>query len=173
MTRAPAKPKVGRPTAYRAEYAEQAEKLCKLGAIDEELAEFFSVSKVTINAWKQQFPEFLNSLKAGKAQADANIAERLYQRAMGYSHPDTHFSAYDGAVTATSTVKHYPPDTTAAIFWLKNRRPDVWRDRTDVAVSVKKIAEELSDEELAHIAANGRDRIDSTPDGTQEPGSIH
>lgn len=119
----------GRPTKYKAEYAKQAEKLCKLGATDKELAEFFEVSEVTINAWKAKYTGFLKALKAGKGEADDRVERSLYQRAVGYSHPDTHISNYQGAVTKTDITKHYPPDTTAAIFWLKNRRKDEWRDK--------------------------------------------
>jgi hypothetical protein len=122
----------GRPTDYKPEYAEQVEKLCKLGAIDKELAEFFEVSESTINLWKQVHPEFSESIKKGKLVADAEVAQKLFHRAIGYEHPDTHFSAYEGDVTETPTVKHYPPDPTAAIFWLKNRQPAKWRDKQDV-----------------------------------------
>jgi hypothetical protein len=78
----------GRPTAYKKEYNEQAYKLCLLGATDKEMADFFGVSEVTFNAWKKNHPEFLKSLKKGKEIADANVASRLYERAMGYSHPE-------------------------------------------------------------------------------------
>lgn len=122
----------GRPSDYRPEFSEQAEKLCKLGATDKELADFFEVSEVTINAWKHEYPEFLKSIKGGKAEADANVAERLYQRAMGYQHPDCHVSQYEGEITITPLTKHYAPDPTAAIFWLKNRQPAKWRDKHDV-----------------------------------------
>ena len=43
-----------------------------------------------------------------------------------------HISNYQGQVTLTPIIKHYPPDTTAAIFWLKNRKTDQWRDKQDV-----------------------------------------
>ena len=66
-------------------YADQALKLCLLGATDKELAEFFSVSEQTLNKWKKDYPEFLESLKKGKNIADANVASRLYNRAIGYS----------------------------------------------------------------------------------------
>ena len=121
----------GRPTRYKAEYTEQVFKLCLLGATDADLADFFEVSEKTINTWKDAHPEFLQSLKAGKGEADANVGERLYQRAMGYEHPDTHISNYQGVITQTSITKHYPPDTTACIFWLKNRQRDRWRDKQD------------------------------------------
>lgn len=124
-----------RPTDYRDEYAEQAEKLCKLGATDAELADFFEVCEATINNWKLAHAEFLESVKRGKVEADANVAERLYQRALGYEHPDVHVSNYQGEVTLTPITKCYPPEATAAIFWLKNRQPKKWRDRSQTEIS--------------------------------------
>ncbi|THF64256.1 helix-turn-helix domain-containing protein [Pseudothauera rhizosphaerae] len=121
----------GRPTAYREECAEQARKLCRLGATDVELADFFEVNARTINRWKAEHQEFCQSLKAGKAAADAEVADRLYQRALGYSHPAVKIMSIANQVVREDYTEHYPPDTTAAIFWLKNRRPDLWRDRID------------------------------------------
>ena len=121
----------GRPTRYKAEYTEQAFKLCLLGATDANLADFFEVSEKTINTWKDAHPEFLQSLKAGKDEADANVGERLYQRAMGYEHPENKIFMHEGKPVVVPTVKHYPPDTTACIFWLKNRQRDRWRDKQD------------------------------------------
>lgn len=117
---------------YREEYNEQAYKLCLLGAIDRELADFFGVSEVTLNAWKKEFPSFLKSLKDGKESADAHIAKSLYHRALGYEHPEDDIKVCDKEIVITPTTKHYPPDTTAAIFWLKNRQPGKWRDKQEV-----------------------------------------
>lgn len=122
----------GRKSDFKPEYCEAAIKLCKLGATDKELADFFKVSEQTINTWKLKHPDFSLALKEGKELADANVADRLYQRAMGYEHEDTYFSNYQGVVSETKTVKHYPPDSTAAIFWLKNRRPKEWRDKQEI-----------------------------------------
>ena len=61
----------GRPSQYKAEYCEQAYKLCLLGATDVQLADFFGVSEQTLNTWKQKHPKFLESLRAGKDEADA------------------------------------------------------------------------------------------------------
>lgn len=120
----------GRPSSYKPEYAAQAVKLCRLGATDVEMADFFGVSEQTINAWKRAHPLFLEALKEGKLEADANVAERLYQRAMGYSHQAVKIAASpSGEHVAVPYTEHYAPDTTAAIFWLKNRRPDQWRDK--------------------------------------------
>lgn len=122
--------KVGRPSLYRQEYAEQALKLCRLGATDKEIANFFEVAESTINEWKLNHAEFSESLKAGKALADAEVADKLFKRATGYEHAAVKISASpDGKEHVTEYVERYPPDTTAAIFWLKNRRPDVWRDK--------------------------------------------
>lgn len=125
----------GQPSAYRPEYAEWAEKLAKLGATDKELAESFEVSEATVNNWKSAHPEFLDSIKKGRAIADAEVASKLFHRATGYEHPEDDIKSVNGEIVITPTVKHYPPDTTAAIFWLKNRRPDLWRDKIESQLS--------------------------------------
>lgn len=123
--------KVGRPTDYKPEYVEQVFKLCLLRATDKEVADLFGVCEATVNTWKTEHPEFLDSMSAGREKADAEIANSLYWRAKGYSHPDTHVSNYQGEVTLTPLMKHYPPDTAAASLWLRNRQPARWRDKID------------------------------------------
>lgn len=120
----------GRPSAYRPEFAAQAKKLCELGATDAELAEFFQTTITTIKNWKAQFPEFLAASKLGKEAADERVSTSLYNRAMGYSHEAVKIFMPAGAKEPVMApyVEHVPPDTTACIFWLKNRRPDLWRD---------------------------------------------
>ena len=121
----------GQPTKYRKEYAEQAKKLCLLGATDKQLADFFEVSESTINNWKLDHPAFLESIKAGKDIADAEVAESLFHRAKGYSHPEDKIFNQNGEPMVVPTTKHYPPDATSAIFWLKNRQKENWRDKTE------------------------------------------
>ena len=125
---------VGRPSKYKSEYAEQARKLCLLGATDTDMADFFDVDEATINRWKLDFPEFCEALKKGKMFADANVADRLYQRAMGYEAPDVDIRVIDGEIVETPMAKYYPPDTPAAIFWLKNRQRGKWRDKVEQEV---------------------------------------
>lgn len=129
---------VARPSNYKKEYAEQALKLCRLGSTDKDLADFFNVTEKTINNWKSTHPEFLQSLKEGKVLADAEVANRLYMRAIGYEHEETKLAQSEGVFTDAKTVtKHYAPDPTAAIFWLKNRRPDKWRQVVDASIDAE------------------------------------
>lgn len=122
----------GRPSLYKPEYAEQVRKLCLLGATNEDMAGFFNVSVETLDNWRKAHPEFLDAIREGKMQADANVGQRLYERAMGFSHPEEKIFQADGQIIRANTIKQYPPDTTAAIFWLKNRRPDAWREKADL-----------------------------------------
>lgn len=127
----------GRPSAYREAYAEQARKLCLLGATDAELASFFSIHESTLNLWKDAHPEFMESIALGKDIADAEIADKLYHRARGYSHDAVKIFMPAGAEEPVYApyIEHFPPDTTAASLWLRNRQPAKWRDRTEVDMS--------------------------------------
>lgn len=124
---------VGRPTDYRAEFPEQARKLCQLGATDVEIADFFEVSVRTIANWKAAHEEFLQALKVGKEAADDRVERSLYQKAVGYTFEAVKIfpgTSESGPVYAPYR-EHVPPSDTAGIFWLKNRRPDAWRDKQD------------------------------------------
>jgi len=123
----------GRPTAYRAEYAKQAEKLSLLGATDIQMADFFGVNESTINLWKHVHPEFSRSVKVAKAEADKNVVRSLYRKAVGYEFDSVKiFCGKDGEVTQVPYREIVPPSDTACIFWLKNRQRDNWRDRQEV-----------------------------------------
>jgi hypothetical protein len=122
----------GRPSKYKAEYADQAYKFCLLGATDARLGEFFSVDEATINRWKNDHTEFCESIKRGKEIADAEIAHALYHRAKGYSHKAVKIFNNHGEIIVEPYIEHYPPDTGAAMAWLKNRQPANWRDKQDI-----------------------------------------
>lgn len=98
----------GKSSLFREEFPDLARKLCLLGAIDRDLARIFEVSERTITNWKHRHPEFAAALKSGKAEADGAVAEALYHKAV------------KGEMSAIS-------------FWLRNRRPDLWRDRPEPA----------------------------------------
>jgi len=123
---------LGRPTKYSDKYPKQAYKLCLLGATDQELADFFEVNVDTVQEWKKVHEEFSDSIKRGKKQADSEVAHKLFKRATGYEHPEVDIKMYEGQIIKTDLIKHYAPDTTAAIFWLKNRQSKQWRDKQEI-----------------------------------------
>lgn len=154
--------KTGRPTKYKPEYVELAYNYCLLGATDARLAEFFNVDESTINNWKIDFPEFLESLTRGKYEADARVANSLFMKATGYEHQSVKIFNDNGTPMIVDYVERYAPDTTAAIFWLKNRQPAMWRDKqeidhssTDGTMTPKPAidATQLSTDALAEILA--------------------
>lgn len=120
--------KNGRPTKYRPEFIEQATQLTLLGATDPEIAAFFKVSVATLSTWKITIPGFLEALKLGKDSPDNRVEASLYRRAMGYTHDAVKVLTIGGKVVKVPYTEHYPPDSTACIFWLKNRRASTWRD---------------------------------------------
>ena len=126
----------GRPSEFKEEYVKIAHRMCLLGATDAELADAFDVCETTINAWKLAHIEFSEALKSGKAMADAMVAESLFKRATGYQHPAVKIFNDQGAPLIVDYIERYPPDTTAAIFWLKNRQRATWRDKQDVEQTV-------------------------------------
>jgi hypothetical protein len=126
----PAKHAGGRPTDYKQEYNEQVFKLCLLGAMDKDIADFFDVSEKTINLWKKRYPEFFQSIKRGKMQADANVAASLYKCAIGFVKEDCEeVFQHKGEIVRANVKKYFPPNVTAQIFVLKNRQPKLWRDK--------------------------------------------
>ncbi len=122
----------GRPSKFKPEFAKLGAKIAKLGATDAELADIFGCDVSTFYRWQAEHPEFREAIKMGKAEPDERVKRSLYARAVGYSHPDVHVSNFQGEITITPLVKHYPPDTAAAFIWLKNRQPEQWRDKIDV-----------------------------------------
>lgn len=122
----------GRPTKFKQEYIKQAEKLCKLGATDVEVADFFGVDVRTVYRWKAENEKFCHALKIGKLESDDRVERSLFARATGYEHDEVDIRVIEGKIVQTPIRKYYPPDTTAGIFWLKNRKPAEWRDKQEV-----------------------------------------
>lgn len=139
----PVKPKkyrpVGRPLVYNEQFhCHMVKQLCLLGIIDEEICKIFGISIETFYEWKRIYPKFSEAIRNGKEVADTKVAQRLYERAMGFEHESEEIKVMSGGVGMGSYIervpitKIYPPDTTAAIFWLKNRQPKQWRDKQEI-----------------------------------------
>lgn len=129
-------PGPGRDSKYRPEFAEQARKLCLLGATDGELADFFDVCEATVNNWKAQHPAFLESMRAGKMVADAEVADSLYKRATGeHVQLEKVVKNSEGHFEAIRYKSYIPGDPNAAFKWLLNRRRQNWSDKSQVELS--------------------------------------
>ena len=104
------------------------------GLTDEQIAENMGISCSTLYDWKNKYSDISESLKRGKEVVDVLVENALFKRALGYEYKEV--TKEDGVTTKVVT-KHMPPDTTAQIFWLKNRRPDLWRDRKNIDMNAK------------------------------------
>jgi len=101
------------------------------GALDKEIADAIGVNPATICEWKNRFPEFAKALKRGKEVVDIQVENKLLSRAMGFDYDEVK-EEYDDCgelIKRTVIKKKVLPDTVAQFFWLKNRKPDVWRDK--------------------------------------------
>lgn len=160
----------GAPTKFKSEYCEQVRKLALLGATDAEIAEFFDVCEATINNWKIDFPEFLESLRAGKIKADSEIANSLYERAKGAEWEEEvafkvksiayekgkKISEEERIETATVT-RRAPPDTQAASLFLRNRRHKDWKEKVEHEHNGKDGTPLVP---MIYLPDNGRDKRD-------------
>jgi len=104
--------------------------LATRGFTDEEIGKVYGRNECTINRWKKD-PKFVQALKKGKDMSDTRVERALYERATGYNHKDTKFFCHEGEIISEEYDRHYPPDTVACIFWLKNRKKAEWRDRIE------------------------------------------
>jgi hypothetical protein len=139
---------------YRSTFPDLARTYAEQGATDREVAEMFGVSERTVHRWKHSHPEFAAALAVGKEVADQRVEQSLYRRALGYTHDAVKIFMPAGATEPIIVpyVEHVPPDTVAAIFWLKNRKPDQWREKQEVKLT--------SDNDLVAAIEAGRRRVD-------------
>ena len=133
------------------------------GLTDEQIAARIGITTSTLYDWKNKYSEFSEALKRGKEVVDIEVENALLKRALGYDYTEERVErSQDGgkkSVKTVQTVKHIPPDTTAQIFWLKNRRPDRWRDKQQIehsgTLEVENPLAGLTTEELRKLADEG------------------
>jgi len=126
------------------------------GKTEAEIAEVVGVSRTTLTNWKGKHPEFQYAVREARQVADALVEAALFGRAVGYSHPETKVFIHEGCPVTEEITKHYPPDTQAAMFWLRNRQPERWKEKTEGDVTVNNNLQlgTLTDEQIdAKIAA--------------------
>ena len=148
----------------------QLEAWARNGLTDKQIAYNMGITEQTLNVWKKKYPSLFESLKRGKAVVDIQVENALLKRALGYSYVETtreQVIDYDKTTgvpigshmeVTKEVTKEVVPDTTAQIFWLKNRKPEDWRDKRDVAVegtlNTNNPFEGLTTEELRKIIDN-------------------
>ena len=118
------------------------------GKTDKQIAELMGITISTFYDWKNKYSEFSDAVKMGKEVVDRQVESMLLQKALGNATSEEILYSYDeygNQVEERRIVKRVAPDTTSAIFWLKNRKPDVWRDRIQNEHTLQ--IEELSPEE--------------------------
>ena len=131
------------------------------GLTDEQIASNIGISRSTLGEWRKKYPDISDTLKREKEIIDVQVENALLKRALGYTFTETtreRVNDYDPDtgekigthLEITKTVeKEVQPDTTAQIFWLKNRKPETWRDKKDIGVEGSlKTESSLTDEEL-------------------------
>lgn len=143
---------MARPSKYSADFCSRAATMCEAGATDQQVADQLGISIRSLYEYQSLHPQFAQALKTAKAPADDKVERSLFARAMGYEHDEVDIRVVNGEIVQTTVRKFYPPDTVACIFWLKNRRPDLWRDKTEIDVT-KRSVNDMTDDELAKIAA--------------------
>lgn len=141
--------KLGRPPLYKPEYDEQAHDHCLLGATNAELAALFDVGRRTIDRWIADIPSFATAVRRGRAVADARVARSLYERAVGFDRTVERTVLHRGEERTLTNTVHYPPDTQACIFWLRNRQREKWGNRKGPEPDA------LTDELVASLDAAG------------------
>lgn len=160
-------PKPGRPPVYDPEYhPEMAMDLMLLGKTLEEIAKVFRVDEATVYRWKNEHPEFCEALNAGGVVADAKVARSYYSRAIGYTFDKAHaFVDRHGEEHVITVREKLHPDPGAALNWLKNRQPDLWREKQQIEHSAP---EGSAAGAFAIVTLSGRPQREGGPDGQEE-----
>ncbi len=162
----------GRPSKFDTLDKNQIKKLVIAGWTDKQISDFYGVAVSTLTRWKQKNEDFCTALKDWKKEGDLKVEKSLYQRAIGFHYDEVtyektnsgglgigfkkgdvdsikHVDTYKTKITTKQVV----PDVTAQIFWLKNRQPDVWRDKSEVSKPPEEQqTQEAISEQLGRIA---------------------
>ena len=112
------------------------------GLTDEQIAKNIGIATSTFYEWKKKELEFSEALKKGKEVIDFEVENALLKRALGYEYEE---EIYENGILTKKVKKQVAPDTTAQIFWLKNRKKEQWREKVEVV---------KTDEDLQNINKN-------------------
>ena len=130
------------------------ERLAMLGMDNKEIAHTIQLPIQTFDYWIATYPAVREHLHWGRIISISEVVAALHKKATGFSHPDTHICVVRGEVIQTEITKHYPPDTAAAIFILKNKTRNLnqpWNDSVQINHTVSKQLEFVEDKEIQNI----------------------
>ena len=112
------------------------------GLTQQQIADNLGINVDTLIEYKKKYTDFSEALKKGKEVVDIEVENALLKRALGYKYDEV---TYENGVETKRVTKEVQPDTTAQIFWLKNRQVKKWRDKVEIAdnEAIKKLDELL------------------------------
>ncbi len=114
----------------------QVEGWARDGLTNEDISKNMGIHRATLQKWMNLFPDLSEALRMGKEPADRAIENSLYKRAHGYTEAVQKVKVLnDGTIVRYEEEVYFPPDTTAMIFWLKNRKPEDWRDQRNIELA--------------------------------------
>ncbi|MEW4152194.1 hypothetical protein Q0N88_18905 [Bacillus thuringiensis] len=136
------------------------------GLVEEQIAHNMGVSRSTLSNWKNRHPLIIQALAKGKEVSDREVENALFKRATGYTYEEVTVERekVDGELQSIETKRvkrQVPPDTTAIIFWLKNRKPTVWRDRREIDHSGEMKQTVVQKPELSNLSVEELKQIES------------
>ena len=117
---------------FSPEHIELARRLTQMGSGVSQIADAFGIAIVTIYEWMEKYPDFAKAITGTRHFADEKVAAALYSKAVGYKRKVTKAMQHNGNVVMAEYEEQMPPDTAAAFIWLKNRQPELWRDRHEI-----------------------------------------
>ena len=134
----------------------------------DEIAHNIGISRASLYKWMDRFPEFAKAINKGREVVDIQVENALLKKALGYDYTEEikerkHINGKPQMVVTRVVTKHVPPDTTAQIFWLKNRRPDRWKEKQSLELSSQKDDMERMDEILEQMGMLD-EQADSVPE---------
>lgn len=121
------------------------------GLTEADICKNIGIATVTLWDWKKKYPNISNALKKGKEVADIIIENALYKKATGYNVSlaktfkvkEVIYNENGKKIKETEKLvvgydeMHIPADTTAQIYWLNNRKPEVWRNRKEIEIGTE------------------------------------
>lgn len=139
------------------------ESWARMGLTDEQIAKNMGVNKTTLYDWIKKFPDISNSIKKGKAPIDFEVENALFKRAIGYEYEEVETTIEEIDGKQRKRIKKIKkvalPETSAMIFWLKNRKPEQWRKLNPVVEAKLKAETEKLLKEAKTLETSQEDKI--------------